>query len=238
MYLPHSSMIRMWWLNVKTGRPSDQYTSLFHRPFPLQLLLCGCVCALYVYAEFWWQPASHCPIIPAPRTLFILWGFLPGREREKIECKDEGMWKNKERRKGAVEKLEKSHLCVWVRVLMQWSCSKFPVGSSLSAVHCAGKGVSLKCLGIHDFDFFFLPLKHAWQHFQRWNFTFLYNLFQIVPNFFTSLWEEICYTCKWPCKCEMANGGESTIICCLQKQVADFLNMHIGTFSVYTSRFG
>lgn len=29
----------------------------------------------------------------------------------------------------------------------------------------------------------FLPLKHAWQHFQRWNFTFLYHLFQIVPNF-------------------------------------------------------
>lgn len=48
---------------------------------------------------------------------------------------------------------------------------------------------------------------------------------QTTPSnsFFTS--ERKYYICKWPCECDGGDGG-STIMCCLQKQVADFLNVH------------
>lgn len=139
---------RMWWLHVETGRPNDWDTLLFHCPHLLVslLLLSECV-------RVQWQPASHCPIIPAALTLRILWGFLlmSKRLREKKRVKMERNEKRGELKKVwaeqrigvKVQKVNRSEQsCVCVCVLTHVPALNSPSGSSLSAGHCAGKGVS------------------------------------------------------------------------------------------------
>lgn len=123
---------------------------------PAPFWVCVCTLSVCCTCEGSVTAASHCPIIPAPLTLCILWGFLLMRQRvrEKMKGKKrdgetrkrgglEKVWA--EQRSGVkVQKLnrsEQSCMCVCVCVAL-CSRSEFPAGSSLSAVHCAGKGVS------------------------------------------------------------------------------------------------
>lgn len=97
---------RRWWPHLETGHPDDWDTLLFHcsSSAPTSsvslvfLLVCECplwVCVIRVRVR--WQPASHCPIIPAPLTLCILWCFLlwgrePERNRGKSRAGKEKKW--------------------------------------------------------------------------------------------------------------------------------------------------
>lgn len=97
-----TSVLCIWrirWLHVETGRPNDRDTLLFHCPPPVSLpLLSECVYVLNECVRVRWQPASHCPIIPAALTLCILWGFLLMRQRVREKKKGrKKRWRNKRR---------------------------------------------------------------------------------------------------------------------------------------------
>lgn len=110
----------------------------FPLPPPVSLpLLSECVYVLYECVRVRWQPASHCPIIPAALTLCILWGFLLMRERVREkkkgkkkdgETREEEDWREvwAEHRTGVkeqkVNRAEQSCVCVCVcwPVFPQW----------------------------------------------------------------------------------------------------------------------
>lgn len=135
----HSCIWRMWWHHVETGRPDGRDTLLFHCPHPPSSFSPApfwvCVFSLWVCVmrvRVRWQLASHCPIIPAPLTLCILWGFLLMRERVRAWNKRwvrKEMEEHEKRRTGEslertgvkVEKLNRSEQsCVCFSVFPQW----------------------------------------------------------------------------------------------------------------------
>lgn len=125
-------------------------TVLWSSPFcwipPMYVLTVGCVRC----RRFQWLPASHCHIIPAPLTLSILLGFLLTSDRVRVKGIDQKKksWRNR-RSGGSLSRALKlcqstetykseQLMCVLPGVPMANS-----TGSSLSALCCSGKGVSL-----------------------------------------------------------------------------------------------
>lgn len=118
---------------METGCPDDRDTLLFHCPHPNQCCLPPlsvgvCVCTLWVFVRrvrVRWQPASHCPIIPAPLTLCILLGFLLMRERVRENGRQETSWRNREkrrRRRRTGESLSRAQKwCKSTKTLQTWT---------------------------------------------------------------------------------------------------------------------